>query len=93
MVGFERTISAGRWPQTHAIDHASTGTGWVDQCKIYTVQKLRALTKLFKINAKSVALIMVTMRIPVLDHAVYIGIQIPAFQELAASFLKASPKS
>jgi len=25
-VGFEPTISAGKWPQTHALDRAATGT-------------------------------------------------------------------
>ena len=27
-VGFEPTISAGKWPQTHALDRAATGTGY-----------------------------------------------------------------
>ena len=27
-VGFEPTISAGKWPQTYAIDRAATGTGY-----------------------------------------------------------------
>jgi len=26
-VGFELTISAGEWPQTHALDRTVTGTG------------------------------------------------------------------
>jgi hypothetical protein len=39
------------------------------QCKIYTVPKLRALTKLFKTHAISEALVMVIMKIPVLEHA------------------------
>ena len=26
-VGFEPTISAGKWPQTYALDRAATGTG------------------------------------------------------------------
>jgi hypothetical protein len=39
------------------------------QCKIHTVPKLRALTKLFKMYARSEALIMVIMKIPVLEHA------------------------
>jgi hypothetical protein len=25
--GFETTISAGEWPQTHALDRAAIGTG------------------------------------------------------------------
>jgi len=28
-VGFELTISASEWPQTHALDRAATGTGFV----------------------------------------------------------------
>ena len=28
-VGFEPTISAGEWPQTYALDRATTGTGIV----------------------------------------------------------------
>jgi hypothetical protein len=39
------------------------------QCKIYNVPKLRALTKLFKTYARSEALIMVVIKIPVLEHA------------------------
>ena len=27
LAGFETTISAGEWPQTHALDRATTGTG------------------------------------------------------------------
>jgi hypothetical protein len=26
---FELTISAGEWPQTYALDRASTGTGYI----------------------------------------------------------------
>ena len=26
-MGFEPTISAGKWPQTYALDHTATGTG------------------------------------------------------------------
>ena len=29
LVGFEPTISAGEWPQTHALDRAATGTGFI----------------------------------------------------------------
>ena len=29
-VGFEPTISAGEWRQTHALDRAATGTGFVE---------------------------------------------------------------
>jgi len=39
------------------------------QCKIYTVPKLMALTKLFKMYARYEALIMVIMKIAVLEHA------------------------
>jgi hypothetical protein len=39
------------------------------QCKIYTVPKLRALTKSFKTYARPEALIMVVIKIPVLEHA------------------------
>jgi hypothetical protein len=38
------------------------------QCKIYTVPKLRVLTKSFKTYARSEALIMVVIKIPVLEH-------------------------
>ena len=33
-VGFEPTISAGERPQTYALDHAATGTGYAKQFKI-----------------------------------------------------------
>ena len=29
-VGFEPTVSAGEWPQTHALDREATGTGLID---------------------------------------------------------------
>ena len=30
-VGFEPIISAGEWPQTHALDRAATGTGSISE--------------------------------------------------------------
>ena len=30
-VGFEPTISAGEQPQTHALDGAATGIGWLEK--------------------------------------------------------------
>jgi hypothetical protein len=42
-VGFEHTISAGKRPQTYALDRAATGTGthniliWITADKILTI--------------------------------------------------------
>ena len=38
-VGFEPTISAGERPQTHALDHAVTGTGVVFEKEVKNKDK------------------------------------------------------
>jgi hypothetical protein len=61
-----------RWPSAqpntvHVPEQTNTRNGNY-QCKLYTVPKLRALTKLFQMYARSEALIMVIMKIPVLEY-------------------------
>ena len=41
-VGFEPTISAGERPQTHALDRAAAGTGWINN----TSTNYKARTKI-----------------------------------------------
>jgi len=44
-VGFEPTISAGKWPQTYALDHVVTGTDSFVTLACLIINSLRMMCK------------------------------------------------